>query len=78
MLGIAVILRAAIGRRPGELDLPFVEEGHDPDIQEIGRGNRRPAVVKSGKRHFRSGVDEGLLVDAANALHVADIERVVV
>ncbi len=40
------------------------------------RGDRRLAVVKFGKRHFRIGVDEGPLIDAANPFHVAGVERV--
>ena len=88
MLGSAAIFRAAIGRRTGELRLPFVEEGRDPVIQEIGRGDRRLAIPRVaalprprtgsefGERHFRSGVDEGLLSDAADPFHVADMESV--
>jgi len=32
--------------------------------------------VASGKRHFRIGIDESLLIDAANAFHVANVESI--
>src|SRR6202043_1457281 len=64
MLGITAIFGAAIGQNTGELHFLFVEEGHDPIVQEVGRGDRRLAIIEFGKRHFRIGVDEGLLVDA--------------
>src|SRR5271166_253567 len=76
MLGIAAIFRAAIGQHPRKHHFFFVEERHDPVIQEIGRRDRRLAIIEFGKGHFRIGVDEGLLIDAANALHVADVESV--
>src|SRR3984893_4741185 len=82
MLGITAIFGAAISQNTGELHFLFVEEGHDPIVQEVGRGDRRLAIIEFGKRHFRIGVDESLLVDAADALHdrvfsVSTVARIV-
>ena len=62
---------------PLQLDALLVEEGHDAIVQEIGGGKRDLSVVEFGEgSDFRVGVDEGLLIDASHALHVADIEGV--
>ena len=76
MLRIAAIFRAAIGQHAAELHLMGVVERHDAIVDEIGGGNRRLAVVELGEGDLGIGVDERLLVDASNPLHVADVERV--
>ena len=76
MLGVAAILRAAVRQHAGELHLLSVVEGHDAVIQQVGRGERRLTIVELGEGHLRVGVDEGLLVDAPDPLHVADVEGV--
>ena len=76
MLGIAAIFRAAISQHTCELHLLSIEEWQDTVVQEIGCGNRRLAIIELGKDDLGIGVDEGLLVDAADALHVADVESV--
>ena len=53
-----------------------VVERHDPIVEEIGGGDRRLAVIELGEGDLGVGVDEGLLVDAPDPLHVADVERV--
>jgi len=39
-----------------------------PVIEDLGRGDRRLAVIELGKRDLGIGVDHGLLVDPAHAL----------
>ena len=53
-----------------------VEERHDPIIEQICRCDRRLAIIQLGEANLGVGVDEGLLVDAANTLQIADIERI--
>ena len=53
----------------------LVERDH-PVIEEIGGGQRRLAVLKLGEADLGVGVDEGLLVDASDALERADVEDV--
>src|SRR5215208_5432591 len=53
-----------------------VEEGHDAIVQELGRREWGLAIVEFGEGHLGIGVDERLLVDASDPLHVADVERV--
>ncbi len=74
--GIAAIFGTAIGQNTRELHLLFIEEGHDPIIQEIGRGDRRLAIIEFSESDFRIGINKSLLIDAANALHDADVEGV--
>ena len=52
------------------------EERQHPIVQNLRRGDWRLAVVELGEDHLGVGIDEGLLIDAAHALHVADIEGV--
>jgi len=54
----------------------LVIEWQDPVVQEIGRRDRRLAVVELGKRDLGVGVDKGLLVDPTHALQRANIEGV--
>ena len=51
-----------------------LEERQHPVVEQIGGGDRRLAVIELGESHLGVGVDEGLLVDAPDPLHVADIE----
>ena len=53
-----------------------VEERHDPIIEQICRCDRRLAIIQLGEANLGVGVDEGLLVDAADALQIADVERI--
>src|ERR1700731_3471989 len=76
MLGIAAIFRAAVGQHTAEPHLLFVEERQDAIVQEIGRCDWRLPIIEFGEGDLRVGVDEGLLIDASDALHVADVERV--
>ena len=66
-LGVAAVFRSPVGEHPAELHLLRVEERHDPVVQQIGRGDRRLALVELGEGYLRVGVDEGLLVDPPHA-----------
>jgi hypothetical protein len=48
-------------------DAVLLVEGQNPIVQEIGRRNRRLAIIKLGEADFGVSVDEGLLIDAADA-----------
>jgi hypothetical protein len=43
-----------------------------PIIEQIGRRDRGLAIVKLGASNLGVGIDVGLLVDAANALQIAE------
>jgi hypothetical protein len=51
-------------------------EGRDAFVEPVGGGDRRLAIVELGEADLGVGVDEGLLVDAADALQRADVERI--
>src|SRR5262249_31513015 len=74
--GIAAELAAAVSQHAQELDIVLLEERQHTVIEQIGRRDRRLAVVELGKADLGVGVDEGLLVDASNTLQIADIEGV--
>src|SRR6202011_3983711 len=76
MLGIAAIFGAAIGQHAAKLHVVGVIERRDAIIDEIGGGDRRLAIVEFGESDLGVSVDKGLLVDASDALHIADIEGV--
>src|SRR6185295_7012785 len=75
-LGIATVLAAAVRQHTHELHVVALEQGDPPIIEQIGRRDRRLAVIQLGDGHLAVGVDEGLLIDAPDALHTADIEGV--
>ena len=74
MLGVAAVLGASVGQDPTRFHLSGIEEGDHLVIEQIGRGDRRLAIVKLGKGDLRAVVDEGLLLDPSYALHVADVD----
>src|ERR1700691_5355232 len=76
VLGVAAIFRAAISQHAAEPHLPRIIERHDAIVDEISRGDGRLAIIELGKGDLGVGVDKGLLVDAADPLHVADVERI--
>jgi hypothetical protein len=73
---IAAIFGAAVGQHPLEWNLVLVVEGEHAVVQQVGRSDRRLAVIKLGKPDLGIGVDEGLLVDPAHAFEVADVKGV--
>ena len=54
----------------------LLKQRYNPVIEQIRCRDRRLAIVQLGASNLRIGIDEGLLVDAANALQIADIERI--
>ena len=54
----------------------LLKEWQHPIIEQICRGDRRLAIIKLGEANLGVGVDGGLLVDAADALQVADVEGI--
>ena len=75
-LWIAAVFATAVGQHAEQPNLVAVEEGDHAVVEEIGCRDRRLAIIEFRKRHFGVGVDERLLIDAANPLQVADIEGV--
>ncbi len=53
-----------------------LEERQHFVVEHIGRSDRRLGRIELGKSDLGIGVDEGLLVDTANALQGAHIERI--
>jgi hypothetical protein len=75
-LRVAAVFAAAIGQHPAERDGVFLIERQHPVIQQIGGGDRRLDVVELGETDLGVGIDEGLLVNAADALQRPNIESV--
>jgi hypothetical protein len=46
----------------------FIVKRHHAVIEDLGRGDRRLAVIELGEGDFGIGVDEGLLIDPPDAL----------
>ena len=76
VLGVAAVLRAPVGQHAAQFHLVAVIEGHDAVVEKVGGGDRRLSVIELGESHLGVGVDEGLLIDAPDALHVADVEGI--
>jgi hypothetical protein len=55
----AAILGASIRQHAEETDLMLVIERHDAVVEQLGRGDRRLAVVELGEGDLGVGVDEG-------------------
>jgi len=73
---LAAVLGAAIGQHPQQRQAVLVEERNDPVVQDVGRVDRVLARVQLAEADGAVGVDEGLLIDAANAFQRADVERI--
>src|SRR6516164_11713858 len=66
--GIAAELTPAIGQDAEKLDVVVLEYRQHSIIEQIGRRDRRLAIVKLGAGDLGVGVDEGLLIDAPDPL----------
>jgi hypothetical protein len=53
-----------------------LEQRQHAVIDEIGCRDRCLAIIELGTGDLAVGIDEGLLIDATNALEIANIERV--
>jgi hypothetical protein len=51
----------------------FVVPGDDTVIEEVGGHQGVLTIIELDKGHLAVGIDEGLLVDSANALEGADV-----
>src|SRR6266498_2457701 len=72
--GIAAELAAAVGEHAQQLGIVLLEEWQYPVVQQVGRGDRRLAVIQLAESDLGIGVDEGL--DPPDPLEIADVERV--
>ena len=70
---VSAVFRAAIGENTQPWNIVFFIERKHAVMQHVGRYQRILAIVQLGKGHFRVGVDEGLLVNASDALDGADL-----
>ena len=70
---VATVFRSAIGQDSEQRHAVLLEERQHPVIEHVGCRDRVLAVVELGKGELAVGVDEGLLVDAPDALQVADV-----
>ena len=69
-LRVAAVFAAAIGQHPAQRDAVFLVERQHPVVQQIGRGDGVLTVVELGEADLGVGIDEGLLVDAADPFSV--------
>src|SRR5262249_38903723 len=65
-----------VGQHPVYGDRVLFEERQDTVVQQVGRGDRRLAIVELGETNLGVSVDRRLLVNAPDPLHGADIEGV--
>ena len=63
-------LAAAVNEDAQQFDVMTVEERDHPIIEQIDCRDRHLAIVELGASDLGVGVDEGLLVNAANALQI--------
>src|SRR5262249_31187250 len=61
-------LGAPIGQHTRQPDAVFIVERYHAIIEDLGRGNRRLAIIELGKADFGIGIDHGLLIDPADTL----------
>jgi hypothetical protein len=55
----------------------LIKERRHSVIEQIRGRDRRLSIVQFAASDLRIGIDERLLVDAAQAFKIADIERIV-
>ncbi len=72
----AALFGAAIGENTPRYGAVLHVEGQDPAVSEIGRYDRRLAIVELGEAGIGIGVDEGLPIDLANPFQRAHREGV--
>src|SRR5215468_6986101 len=72
----AAKLGAAVGQHPRQPDVVLGVERHHAVIEDLGRGDRRLAIIELGEGDFGIGVDHGLLIDPTDPLQGADVEGV--
>jgi len=70
MLSVPVVFAASVGKHPQKRYPVRVEERDHLRVKRVRCHKRVLPVVQLAERHFRVGVDEGLLVNVPNALKV--------
>ena len=61
---------AAVGQHPRQPNTVLVIKWHHPVVEDLGRGNRRLAVIEFGEGDLGVGIDEGLLIDPPHPFSV--------
>src|SRR5262249_51834611 len=64
----AAKLGAAVSQHARQPDAVLIVEWHHPVVEDLGRGDRGLTVIELGKGDFGIGIDDGLLIDPADAL----------
>src|SRR5215467_7323572 len=67
---------ATVSQHPRQPDAMLIIERKHPIIEDLGRGDRRLAVIEFGEGDLGIGIDEGLLIDPPDTLQGTDIKRV--
>jgi hypothetical protein len=70
------VLRAAIREDSIERNVVQLEERQPAIIQQFGGCDRRLPIIQLREADLAVGIDEGLLIDPADALKCADVEGV--
>lgn len=76
LLGLAAVLRAAVGQDTQHRKILCFKEQQDAIIEQVDSGNGCLGDVRFGKRHLAVCADKGLLIDPACAFKGANIRRV--
>jgi hypothetical protein len=58
---------ATVSQHPRQPDAVLVIERQHPIVEDLGRGDRRFAVIEFGEGDLGIGIDEGLLIDPPDA-----------
>ena len=72
----STILCPSVSQDTDQAHALFCKEGQHSIVEQIRTRNRRLGRIELGRSPLGVGIDEGLLIDAANALDGADIEGV--
>jgi hypothetical protein len=72
----AAVFGAAVSQDARQRNVVLVKERQHSIVQEVRRRDRRLLRVELRGRDLRIRIDEGLLIDAPDALEGADVERI--
>lgn len=73
---LSTVFSAAVGKNSKQGRLKLIEEGDDLFVEQIGGCDGRFSRVELADGDLRIGIDQGLLVNSANALEAAEVEGV--
>jgi hypothetical protein len=74
---VAAELATAVGQHTQQLGIVLLEERQHPVVQEIGRRDRRLAIIELGEGDLGIGIDEGLLIDAPDPVCAENLVRLI-